>query len=646
MSQRGLKWEFLGIALIAGWLGLGAGAFGREVESRIDVPSIGAPVGDFTARDSLGARHSLSEFAKNRVVVLAFLGVDCPLARLYAPRLDELARKYSGKGVVFIGVDANRLDSLNVIASFAKDRQIGFPILKDLRQRIASQMGATRTPECVVLDKERRIRYRGRIDDQFGFVPKNRAAGYRKAAAARQDLEAAIADLIANRPVAVPETEVAGCLIGRDPVPDVRSDVTYTKDVARVLNKNCVSCHRAGQVGPFPLTNYAEAVGWADMVAEVTKLDRMPPWHADPQYGKFSNDARLSDADKRTLARWAEAGAPEGNPNDLPEPPKFIDKWSILTPDEVISMPHAFDVPATGVVELQNFVVDPGWKQDRWIAGIEPRPGIPSVVHHILVFVIQPGEGVPDLRSDDCFLAAYAPGLRPDPVSPEYARRVRAGSRLIFNVHYTPDGAPHRDTSYVGVKFADAKSVRRQLMICGAINRGFVIPPRSPNHEVRAKYRFAQDALLLSLAPHMHFRGKDFLYEAVYPDGRRETLLSVPRYDFDWQTMYRLAEPKLMPKGTVLECVAHFDNSPQNLSNPDPTRTVTFGWQSFEEMMVGFFEIAPAQEGLFHEPLFSSLLRIPFSLDQILAVVLTTINVCILGVIGFRMLRTKRSPST
>lgn len=275
----------------------------------------------------------------------------------------------------------------------------------------------------VVLDKDRRIRYRGRIDDQFGFLPDQRTAGYRRAAAGRKDLELAIDDLLANRSVALPETEVAGCLIGRGSEPDAHANVTYTKDVARILNKNCISCHRPGQIGPFPLTSYEEAAGWADMIAEVTELGRMPPWHADSKFGKFANDARLSDVDKQTFARWAAVGAPEGNPKDLPEPPKFVDAWTIPKPDEVIRMPEPFDVPATGIIELQNFVVDPGWKEDRWIAGIEPRPGIPSIVHHILIFAVGPGEGMPDLRSDDSFLAAYAPGLRPDPVSPGYAGR-------------------------------------------------------------------------------------------------------------------------------------------------------------------------------------------------------------------------------
>jgi peroxiredoxin/mono/diheme cytochrome c family protein len=645
MSQRDIKWQSLRIVIMAGALGAAAAAFG-DAKSRNDVPAIGARVDDFTAGDCLGANHSLSELSKSRIVVLAFLGVDCPLARLYAPRLGELARRYEGKGVVFMGVDANRQDSLTAISAFAKDRQICFPILKDLRQRIANQVGVKRTPEVVVLDRDRRIRYRGRIDDQFGFVPTNRAVVYRKVSVEKRDLEAAIDDLLATKKVATPETKAAGCLIGRDGEPNAHSRVTYTKDVARILNKSCIACHRAGQIGPFPLTNFEDAAGWADMIVEVTESGRMPPWHADPKYGRFANDARMSDADRRTLAQWAAAGAPEGNRRDLPKEPKFTVHWTIPAPDQVVQMPEAVEVPTTGVIELQTIVVDPRWSEDHWISAIEVRPSAPSVVHHILIFVISPLEPVTTLKAEDSFLAAYVPGMRAETLPDGYVRKVAAGSRLVFNVHYTPNGTPQKDRSFVGLKFAEPKSVRHQVTVCGAINNSFTIPPGARNYEVRARYAFNRDSRLLSLAPHMHFRGKDFLYEAVYPDGRREVLLSVPRYDFNWQTMYRLAEPKLMPKGTVLECAAHFDNSAENLNNPDPSRTVAFGWQSFEEMMVGYFETTPAQVGLIDEPLLSTFHRLPIFLDYILAAVLASISVSILGVLGFRVSRRRSSRST
>jgi peroxiredoxin len=646
MSQRDVKWQCLRIGLLVAALGIARGAVGGAAASRIDAPALGARVDDFVAEDFLGKSHVLSEFGHGKIVVLAFLGVDCPLAKLYTPRLSQLARKYQTRAIVFVGVDSNRQDGVTSIAAFARQNEVPFPVLKDLRQRIAFEVGATRTPQVVVLDCDRRIRYRGRVDDQYGFIPTDRSASYHKPQPDRMDLEVALDELLANKAISKPETDVAGCLIGRDRRPDVHSDVTYTKDVAPILNKNCVSCHRAGQIGPFSLTSYDEVAGWADMIAEVTAIGRMPPWHADPKYGTFSNDARLSERDKQSLAEWAVAGAPEGNRTDLPSPPTFTDRWTIPMPDQVLYMcERPFDVPATGVVELQNFLIDPGWKEDRWLSAIELRAGNPSVVHHIVLFVVPPDGRVPPLRSDDCFLCAFVPGFRPETLPAGFARRIQAGSKLIFNVHYTPNGVPQQDRSYLGLKFADSRAVRRQATICGAINSDFVIPPRSPDYAVRSSYTFQRDSLLLSLAPHMHLRGKDFLFEATYPDGRYEVLLWVPRYDFGWQTMYRLDSPKLMPEGTVLNCVSHFDNSEGNLNNPDPSAAVRFGWQSFEEMMVGFFEIAPAQEGLIAENRWALAFKFPFSSEQILAVVLTMVNITIVGVLIVRMIRARLARS-
>ena len=273
------------------------------------VPAIGTAVADFTAKDFLGKTYRLSEVGNGKIVVLAFVGVECPLAKLYTPRLVELAKKYQSHGVVFLGVDSNRQDAATEIAAYVRIHNVNFPVLKDLRQKIADLVGATRTPQVVVLDAKRMIRYRGRIDDQFGVVPNNPTANYQKAKPVKNDLAAALDDILADRQVSQQETAACGCLLGRDHEPAANAAVTYTKDVAAILNKNCVFCHRPGQIAPFALTNFEEAAGWSDMIAEVTQARRMPPWHADPQFGAFSNDCRLSEANKQILAKWAESGA-------------------------------------------------------------------------------------------------------------------------------------------------------------------------------------------------------------------------------------------------------------------------------------------------------------------------------------------------
>jgi peroxiredoxin len=616
-------------------------------------PAIGDVVQNFAAKDAHGADFSLSQVDADKIVVFAFLGVDCPLAKLYTPRLSELAQGYQAKGVVFVAVDANRQDSVTAMAAYARRNGLPFPFLKDLRQAIANRLGATRTPQVVVLDRQRKIRYRGRIDDQFGFMPKNPVASYHRTKAERTELERALDELLAGNQVSISETDAVGCLIGRDRQPVANSPVTYAKDVAPILNRRCVACHRPKQIAPFSLTSYEEAVGWADMIAEVTQLGRMPPWHADPEFGSFQNDARLSDTEKAILVEWAAAGAPAGDLKDWAPPPKFVEGWSIPQPDEVIYMsdrPH--DVPATGVIPYQDFIVDPGWKEDRFISAIEPRPGNPAVVHHILVFVIPPEGRKEFLREDDSYLAVFSPGLQPNVLPAGLARPVRAGSRLLFDIHYTPNGSPQQDRSFLGIKFADPRSVKREVTVSGAINKTFQIPPGASNYEVKSRYVFRDDCLMLSLFPHAHYRGNDFLFFAHYPDGGTETLVSVPHYDFGWQTVYRFDEPKLMPRGTVIEVIAHFDNSEANLNNPDPNAAVTWGEQTFEEMMIGLFEIAPAAEGLvYHTPWWKPILaRISIvrriSVEQAAAVGLTLVNVLLLGTLIFRFVRSRRRRAT
>lgn len=556
---------------------------------------IGKKVENFTLNDYHGQPYSLDQVGKDKVVVLAFLGTECPLCKIYAPRLVELAKQYEKQGVAFLGIAPNRQDAVTEIAAYARAHEIDFPILKDLKQQLADKVGATRTPEVVVLDKNRTIRYRGRIDDQYGFKENK---NYTLPKAHENDLANALDAVLADKQVAKNDVAAAGCLIGRDLKPVVDSDVTYSKQIARIMNDNCVFCHREGQIAPFTLTSYEDVAGWASMIEEVVEQQRMPPWHANEQYGHFKNDARMSDKDKALIKQWVANGAPQGNPKDLPEPPKFAEGWMIPEPEQVLYMrDEPFEVPATGVVDYQMFVVDPGWKEDKWVTAIEPRPGNPSVVHHILLFVIPPdGNMNGGLGSGNDFLGAYAPGLRPEPLEPGLARFVPAGSKLIFQMHYTPNGTAQKDRSYCGFVFTDPKTVKKEVRVTSAVNAVFEIPPGNGDFPVAARYIFTEDSLLLTLMPHMHLRGKAFRYEVTYPDGKKEVILDVPRYDFGWQTNYRLAEPKFMPQGTRMDCYAKFDNSEDNLNNPDPKAAVRFGDQTFEEMMIGFFEVSSAKE--------------------------------------------------
>jgi len=360
----------------------------------------------------------------------------------------------------------------------------------------------------------------------------------------------------------------------------------------RILNKRCVSCHRAGEAAPFAMTKYEEVSGWADAIAEVVRQRRMPPWHASPKYGHFANDRSMPEEEKEVLYQWAAAGAPEGDTKSVPPAPTFVEGWGLpKAPDKIFKMaPKAYHVPATGVVEYQYFRVDPGFKEDKWITAIEARPSNRAVVHHIIVFA-GPKGGRDEARRQ--FLVGYAPGAMPLVLPPGMAKHIPAGSELLFQLHYTPNGKPGDDISECGIVFADPKEVKHLVRTVEAINTGFEIPAGADNFEVDAdSFAMPMDAQLLQLFPHMHFRGKSFTYEAVYPDGRKQMLLDVPRYDFGWQLTYELTSLMPMPKGTKMHCVAHFDNSENNLNNPDPKSAVRWGDQTWEEMMIGFYDVA------------------------------------------------------
>lgn len=546
---------------------------------------------DFSLVDYRGKTWSLRDFNENQAIVVAFLGTECPLAKLYTPRLIDVAEKYREKGVAVIAVDANQQDSLAEIAHFARINKVEFPLLKDAGNAVADQFDAQRTPEVFLLDKNRAVRYRGRIDDQYTY-------GIQKPEVSKNYLTDALDELLAGNLVTTPQTETVGCFIGRVLKSQGDGAVTYSRQISRLLQQRCVECHRDGEIAPFALTDYDEVVGWAEMIEEVVDQRRMPPWNADPNYGHFRNDARLTDDELDLIHRWVAAGAPEGDPAELPPPRTFDPDWKIGQPDLVISMsdkPYA--VPATGEVKYQYFMVDPGFTEDKWIKAAECQPGNRSVVHHMIVAI--PGErrGLNgDLASE--WLAAMAPGASPMMLPDGMAKKIPAGSKLVFQMHYTPNGTAQQDCSRIGLIFADLATVRQQVATRGATNRNFAIPPGAENHEVESSFTFAQDSLVLAMFPHMHLRGKSFRYTAEYPGGETEVLLDVPAYDFNWQNSYLLAEPKRMPAGTKLHCVAHFDNSEDNLANPDPTATVRWGDQTWEEMMIGYFDMVLTDQDL------------------------------------------------
>jgi peroxiredoxin len=566
-----------------------------ETEASRTPPIIGRHLPDFLLPDTTSkqvALHDLIAKAGDKgLVIVYFMGTDCPISNLYLKDLADLAKRYEKQGVQIVGIQANAGITPARAAEHARQFKVAFPVLIDAGQRVARQFGATRTAEVFVLDRLRSVRYHGEIDDRYGYT-------FKRGEPTRRELEQAVQELLAGKPVSVAETTPRGCLITHDDRPSTTTNVTYARDISRIFQRRCQECHRAGEVAPFALEGYDDAVEHSAMIKEVAIQRRMPPWHADPRYGKFTNDRRLTQDEIDKIVEWTDAGAPLGDKNELPPPRKFAEGWQIGKPDLVFQLRKPVKVPATGTVPYMYFIVPTKLKEDVWVQAAEARPGTPSVVHHIIVFFRAPDGGNSDGELQDHHLCGTAPGDPPLVLPPGVARLLPAGSDLIFQMHYTPNGKATTDQSKVGLilykgpKGEKKAKPERSALTHPVMNTQFRIPANDPNSRVESAYRFPDDATILQLMPHMHWRGKDFLYELKYPDGRTETLLSVPQYDFAWQNTYRLEQPVKVPKGSTLRCVAHFDNSKDNPANPDPKKAVRWGEQTWEEMMIGWVTYA------------------------------------------------------
>ena len=545
------------------------------------------------------------DFAGQPGVVLAFTGNDCPNSNKSIPRLVELAWRYEPRGIRFLGVNSNASETAADVAAHAQAYGIPFPVCKDPNNVVADSAGVERTCEVVVLDLRGVIRYHGAIDDQFG-------RGASKPAPTQNYLADALDAILDGKSVKVAATKAIGCPIERveptvaltrvRPAASVIvrtleererreglievGPVDYAGDVAPVVQRKCQSCHRPGQEAPFSLLNYDDVRSRVVGIGEVVEERRMPPWHADPRFGHFSNDRSLTTRERATLLAWIEQGAPPGDPARLPPPRSFPEGWSIGAPDVVFEIPKPNEVPPIGVLDYVIVTVPTHFQQDMWVQAAEIRPEVRSVVHHIIVQILGPNAS--QLTQGE-HLATYVPGDAPTVYSAGIAKLIPAGSRLKFGIHYTPDGIARIDRSKIGLVFAK-DPVKHRAYTRSVENTKFAIPAHAEAHQVTSTYTPMSNINLLSFSPHMHVRGKDFRYTATYPNGRTETLLSVPAYDFGWQSTYILAEPKAIPQGTRIDCVAHFDNSTTNPANPNPSQRVEWGEQSFQEMMIGYFD--------------------------------------------------------
>ena len=366
--------------------------------------------------------------------------------------------------------------------------------------------------------------------------------------------------------------------------------VTYTKDVAPILMNRCVGCHRTGEAAPMAFTSYKETRPWAKAIKSAVVTRKMPVWLADPAHGVFSNDRRLSTQEIATISSWVDAGAPEGDSKLTPTMPAFPDGWNIGKPDQIFDMGADFNVPKEGVIPYKYYTVETNFTEDKWVEAAEIRPSERGVVHHVIVTVIEPG-ATPGQRGEGGagnLLTGFAPGEQPLLFEPGTAKLIRAGSKLRFQQHYTPNGKEATDRTMLALRFA-RQAPKWQAITGNALNFSFKIPANTDNYEVKSSFTAKKEIDIVGFMPHMHVRGKDFNYTIVYPDGRSEVVLSVPKYDFNWQLAYEMVKPIHLTEGTRIDCVAHYDNTANNKYNPNPNQDVKWGDQTWEEMMIGWF---------------------------------------------------------
>ena len=551
----------------------------------------GGSVDNFMLLDHRGEAHELHYHSDAEAVVLVVQGNGCPVVRNALPDLRKVRERYAGEGVVFLMVNSNLQDTRESVRAEAEEWSIDLPILIDETQLVGEGLGLTRTAEALLIDPDGwELTYRGPINDRVSYE--------RQLAEAKEHyLADAIDALLAGTEPQVAQKDAVGCLINfpeRDN--PAHEQISYVDTIVPILEQNCVGCHRPEGIGPWAMTSYEMVRGFAPMMREVLRTKRMPPWHADPHVGEWRDDAGISTAERTTLVHWIEAGAPRGEGED-PLPDIAVapaSEWPLGEPDLVIELPP-YEVPASGVVDYQFPTVANPLDQDVWVRAMDVLPGSTEAVHHVLVGLID-GDSNRGGVFDD-YLGGYAPGVRAVELPEGTGMLLPKDDHFLAQMHYTPYGKAVTDVTRIGFYLHDEKpdTFFRQGVV---MNPTIAIPPNARRHEQRAYLEFPADALLYDVLPHSHYRGHSSTFSLVYPDGREELLLNVPNYDFNWQRGYAFVEPKPVPAGSRLVHTTVYDNSAQNLGNPDPSKLVRWGLQSWDEMLYGAFSYVWVDETL------------------------------------------------
>jgi thiol-disulfide isomerase/thioredoxin len=545
----------------------------------------------------------------NGALVVVFYSTECPISNAYTPTLNAISSDYAGKPVRLVAVCADPDLTDGEILKHERDYAIRYEVAVDRRGVLAARLGAKLTPEAFVVDSSGVIRYRGRIDDQFA------SRGKRRVVPQTHELRDAIEAVLAAKLVPQAEVEAVGCpLPDSDPGRKTAQTPTFAREIAPILQKHCQECHRPGQVGPFSLITYTQAKKRADDIARVVDSRTMPPWKPTPDFGvELVHPRTLSAAEIDRVVAWAEGGAPEGDPADLPPPVSFPEGWALGTPDLIVQPSDDFSIPASGGDIYRCFVVPTDLPADVAIEAVEYRPGNRRVVHHILAYVDATGKGRERDKADpglgySCFggpgieihgdLGGWAPGNEPARLPEGVGRALPKKADVIIQVHYHPTGKDETDRSALGLYFSK-KPVKKNLHWNAALNPEIVIKPGDRNYEATAWWRAPVDLEAYAVTPHMHLLGIDMTMSLVFADGREQDLVQVLDWDFNWQNTYNFAKPVPIPAGTYLKVVAHYDNSESNPRNPNhPPKEVRWGEATTDEMCIGFIAVTQKDQDL------------------------------------------------
>jgi mono/diheme cytochrome c family protein/peroxiredoxin len=551
---------------------------------------VGRQVADIAFTTLDGKPHKLSDWKSQPGVAIAFTSTTCPVSKRYAPSLARLEKDLHSRNIALLLVNPFASEKPEDIAMQIKEQALTAAYVHDASKAVAQALHARTTTEVFLIDSHRTLIYRGALDDQYGV-------SYNLDAPHESYLLDAVSALLDGKRPLIAATEAPGCELD---VPSstvtTNTQVTYHRDVARILQQNCVQCHHDKGIAPFALDDLADVTDRAKTIRRVIDDRVMPPWSAAPiadgQPNPWANDHSLSSRDKADLLAWINSkDRPLGNPADAPAPLKFSSEWSIGKPDLIVQIRQPFSIKAEGFMPYQVALVETTLTEDKWVQAYEIMPTAREVVHHVIVQVHEKGSIIKrgGGEGDGGYWGAYVPGNSGRTYPEGFARKLPAGATISFQIHYTPSGKAVQDQLRMGLVFA--KEPPHFAMHTAAVaNHKLLIPPGDANHTEVMTQTVPFDMPVTALLAHMHVRGKAFKFDVTYPDGKSETLLDIPRYDFNWQLRYEFKEPRVLPRGSTVKTTAVFDNSPGNKANPDPTKTVRWGQQTYDEMMIGYFE--------------------------------------------------------